>query len=284
MKIFCLFIFILNTISCKTTNIPAITNISSAPESKTAEGGIQYEKIVLKREDGSVQYAHVVKVSDLKSNSFVVRSYEDFQKEGAVTPSSYAKSNSLKVSMNASFFDANYTPIGPTFSRNTEWETHIKPIYRSTGVFSCNIDNKCSLDYYDEFTKNNFNADKHYNAVTGFPIILRNGKTPSLTSDDRHPRSVVGLDKSRNLYFIVTDGRSFDALGGFKRVIGFSYKEMSRLLLGLGVTDALNLDGGGSSNIILNGNRVNLRKATNPVKKPDEVLQERKVPVLIGIK
>ncbi|MFF1634157.1 phosphodiester glycosidase family protein [Leifsonia sp. NPDC058248] len=56
------------------------------------------------------------------------------------------------------------------------------------------------------------------------------------------PRTAAGTDASgRKLYLAVVDGR-----GGS---VGLSVSELSDLMLTLGATDAVNLDGGGSSEL-----------------------------------
>lgn len=59
----------------------------------------------------------------------------------------------------------------------------------------------------------------------------------------RHPRSMVGTDAQDYVWFVVVDGR---APG---HAAGMSIAELTELALQLGLTDALNLDGGGSSTL-----------------------------------
>jgi len=59
----------------------------------------------------------------------------------------------------------------------------------------------------------------------------------------RHPRSMVGTDAQGYLWLVVVDGR---APGNAD---GMSIAELTDLALQLGLTDALNLDGGGSSTL-----------------------------------
>ena len=57
----------------------------------------------------------------------------------------------------------------------------------------------------------------------------------------RHPRTVIGSDKDGYVYFVVIDGR---APG---KADGASIWETARICELLGMTDAMNMDGGGSS-------------------------------------
>ena len=59
----------------------------------------------------------------------------------------------------------------------------------------------------------------------------------------RHPRSLVGTDAQGYVWLVVVDGRVPD------QAEGMSIAELTELALQLGLTDALNLDGGGSSTL-----------------------------------
>ena len=61
--------------------------------------------------------------------------------------------------------------------------------------------------------------------------------------DRRHPRAAVGKDDEGNIYYVVIDGR-FKGQGD-----GASIYETAYICKMLGMTDAINLDGGGSSAI-----------------------------------
>ncbi len=66
----------------------------------------------------------------------------------------------------------------------------------------------------------------------------------------RHPRTAVGFDNERQmLWLVVVDGRQAP------RSAGMSLPELTSLFLWLGADEALNLDGGGSSAMLL-GERV----------------------------
>ena len=67
---------------------------------------------------------------------------------------------------------------------------------------------------------------------------------------ERHPRSAVGWN-DKFFFFIEVDGRQKNLS------MGMTLPELSDYMLKLGCTDALNLDGGGSSTIWLNGKVMN---------------------------
>lgn len=63
------------------------------------------------------------------------------------------------------------------------------------------------------------------------------------TYTQRHPRTAIGTDKKGNVYLIVVDGR----LKG--NAEGVTISELTKVCEWLGLCDAMNLDGGGSSSM-----------------------------------
>ncbi len=98
--------------------------------------------------------------------------------------------------------------------------------------------------------------------VGGAGMILANGKAVSDSINvrektsiaflkARHPRTFVGFDKdSTRLFLCVVDGRQ-------ERSIGMNFQEMADFLLSIGVWNAVNLDGGGSTTMVIHDKIVN---------------------------
>ena len=102
-----------------------------------------------------------------------------------------------------------------------------------------------------------WNAITH--AVCGGPRLTENGKvkitgtTEKFSSSivrGRHPRTAVAITHEGNLLFVVVDGRS-------KRSSGMTLSELAEYLIRLGVKEAINMDGGGSSSMFLKNRIVN---------------------------
>ncbi len=75
--------------------------------------------------------------------------------------------------------------------------------------------------------------------------ILDQGRPYSGTNEARHPRTFVAIDRDTTTVFMCTvDGRQLTS-------IGMSYREMAGVLLQLGAWDAVNLDGGGSTTMVI---------------------------------
>ncbi len=95
--------------------------------------------------------------------------------------------------------------------------------------------------------------------IGGYPVLLDGGaprgdlgvaERPSFAAA-RHPRTAVGFDSGGGLlWLVVVDGRQAP------RSTGMSLPELADLLLALGADKALNLDGGGSSAMLLRGRIV----------------------------
>lgn len=97
-------------------------------------------------------------------------------------------------------------------------------------------------------------------AIGGGPRLIKNGKlisnykTENFKNDvlvGRAPRSAIGVSKSGLIYLIVVDGRNAG------NSIGMTLLELAIFMSKLGCVNAMNLDGGGSSTMVINGKVVN---------------------------
>lgn len=81
-----------------------------------------------------------------------------------------------------------------------------------------------------------------WEVVGGNVILLRNGSIVHHADTNRHPRTCVGLNTDHSkMILLVVDGRKPGVS------IGMRYDDLAATLLRLGCSDALNLDGGGST-------------------------------------
>lgn len=104
-----------------------------------------------------------------------------------------------------------------------------------------------------------FIISEYEDIVGGVPQLIKNGKieitweqekTSKSFVETKHPRTAVAKLKDGKFLMITVDGRS-EASGG----IGL--QNLAEILLELGATDAMNLDGGGSTTMFLDGKIVN---------------------------
>ena len=115
--------------------------------------------------------------------------------------------------------------------------------------------------------------------VGGFARILKEGKHASVGGNDLHPRSAVGYDSvNQKLWFLVVDGRQ----EGYSE--GVTTRELADLLLELGCSDGINLDGGGSSVLIVKNPEGKWKVINRPPGYDETKNNLRPIPVGIGIK
>jgi exopolysaccharide biosynthesis protein len=95
------------------------------------------------------------------------------------------------------------------------------------------------------------------NAVGGGPYLVKDGSIfidkQRFRKDflwDKEPRTAVGYTKSGILILVTVDGRS-------KNSYGASLTELAELMFSLGAYNAMNLDGGTSTQMVINGQIVN---------------------------
>jgi hypothetical protein len=68
-------------------------------------------------------------------------------------------------------------------------------------------------------------------------------------TEGRHPRAAIGIDDDR-IVAVATEGRARDEAG-------LTLVELAELMAGLGARHAINLDGGGSTSLVVDGRLVN---------------------------
>ncbi|HLU99855.1 MAG TPA: phosphodiester glycosidase family protein [Acidobacteriota bacterium] len=107
--------------------------------------------------------------------------------------------------------------------------------------------------------------------VGGTPLLMRNNqiihdfsieRVESSFVEKRHPRSAIGILNDKRWVMVVVDGRQPTTS------MGMSLPELALFMQSLGCTDALNLDGGGSSTLYLQGQVVSA---------PSDLMGERPV-------
>lgn len=85
--------------------------------------------------------------------------------------------------------------------------------------------------------------------VTG-PLLIHEGKKihlpARLFNTTRHPRTALGITRKGEILWITVDGRA-------KEAAGMSLYELSHLMEALGCVEAINLDGGGSTTLWIDG-------------------------------
>ncbi|WP_248762212.1 phosphodiester glycosidase family protein [Pseudarthrobacter sp. SSS035] len=113
--------------------------------------------------------------------------------------------------------------------------------------------------------------------VNGGPMLVRNGGMEVTAQRDgmvhqtnpgmfygwahkRNPRTIAGTDAAGRVVLVTADGRQTDSLG-------LSLQESAQVAKSLGLTDAINLDGGGSTTMVAKGAVVNTPSNTGSVER-----------------
>src|SRR5690606_33386167 len=97
--------------------------------------------------------------------------------------------------------------------------------------------------------------------IGGVGLLLRDGKpftdwtieriTVSDFATSRHPRTFIGRDREGDTWLVTIDGRQP------AHSVGMTLLELIDFAQRLGLTDAVNLDGGGSTTMVVEGALVN---------------------------
>lgn len=114
------------------------------------------------------------------------------------------------------------------------------------------------IKFEDSITKSSY-SQKH-DIVAGVPQLVRNGtiditweqeKSSKVFVETRRPRTAVAKLRDGKFLMVTVDGRQ-PAVS-----VGMNLRELAEYLLSLGAIDAMNLDGGGSTTMFLDGKVIN---------------------------
>jgi hypothetical protein len=146
---------------------------------------------------------------------------------------------------------------------------------KANSKFCITADSAC----WPNYKKGSFKKWKMKTAIGGGPVLVQNGKIKITNEEeikftgkainDKHPRTCMGYTNDGYLIVMAIQGR-FPGIAE-----GASLEQEARLLIDLGCVEALNLDGGGSSCMLVNGKET--------IKTSDKT-GERPVPAVFLIK
>jgi len=100
-------------------------------------------------------------------------------------------------------------------------------------------------------------------AIGGGPVLIKNGEIKNTFVEElfdadsgigpeiNNPRSAIGTINNKKLLFFVCEGRNMTP-----GVAGLTLADEAKIMKNLGCTDAINLDGGGSSCMLINGKQT----------------------------
>ncbi|MDX9883542.1 MAG: phosphodiester glycosidase family protein [Prolixibacteraceae bacterium] len=175
--------------------------------------------------------------------------------EVLATTSSQAVLQNAVVAINGSYFNMqqgysrHFVKIDSAVLARTE-ENEFST--RATGVFKV-TKNRIDIASWNK-EKENQDAGNAEHAVVSGPLVIDDGNNMDMWNNafvhDRHPRSFAAFSKGC-LLLVAIDGRAPE------RAAGMSLTEVRIFARGLGCTDVINLDGGGSTTLYVKGEKGN---------------------------
>lgn len=197
-------------------------------------------------------YIHIAKIDLHCPNLELVVSEPQ---DNGLTVSEFAQKHQTDIAINGSFYRTDLMPIGLTIANGKQWKKTRD--FTNKVFFACDRKNRCFIEKKGTLSKVD---PKWHIAISGWQSFeAKSGKFECAKTDNvgckpnifesRHPRTMLGLDKSKRwLYLVVVEGRQF----GFA---GMSLDELAELAQSLHLEQALNLDGGGSSVMVVGEKR-----------------------------
>ena len=178
------------------------------------------------------------------------------------TPRQFANAVGAQIAINGSFYSAQTiggvlwaNNLGLTASNGdaySPWESPFSANFDD--ALNITQDNQAAVVRMAASIPTGFETDPPvpvYNAVTGSHRLVTDGANvaPPPGSDNLtliHPRTAVGVTADNKLLLMTVDGRQPGVSEGVNLV------ELANLMLSRGARDAINLDGGGSTQMVMN--------------------------------
>ena len=255
---------------------------------KTEDSNIRNGIILMKGYNSDVPLRSWVVIIPKSKNKIKILVSDD--DDGVETPKDMAKKTGAIVVINGGYFSRGIYPIshvGLLKSENKLIEPASGSVLRDNirysinrGALGISNDNNMkiswastrsdSIFYWNEPFENKPGKPAMVNygnayywpvneALHAGPVLISRGKIVVTTEqeiffntpvDGIQPRSAVGLKKNGDVVLMVVDGRQVDSRGVY-------LKELAMLMAQFDCEDVLNLDGGGSSSLIINGKLIN---------------------------
>lgn len=166
------------------------------------------------------------------------------------TTSNMAEENNAVLAINGDYYgarQAGYVIRNGNLYRNTSGYRDALVITK-TGEFEFVSENETSAE---ELLQSGA-----YQVLSFGPILLEDGEISVGENDEvgmamaSNPRTAIGYLGNNHYVFVVSDGRTSESAG-------LSLYELATFMKELGVVDAYNLDGGGSSTMVFKGEIIN---------------------------
>lgn len=202
------------------------------------------------------EYVSVLVVSPKKALDVVEAEPGKLEKTSAI-----AGRHNAVAAVNGSFFYMS-EPYGPTTYVRIDGRyagvnlTKLPGVLRDKMMEACLLVNGRKAKVMKAGDRNVHWEDgvKAEDILTSGPMLLENGRRAIVEdakfNSRRHPRTAIGIRRDGTKILVTVDGRNTASQGA-------SIPEMQEIMRWLGCTDAMNLDGGGSTAMVVNGMVVN---------------------------
>lgn len=226
-------------------------------EDSTAFANAEWEILSAPDSDVKICRTQVEMFNSMQSISVIRYPAKHFRttvcmKDGIEPPvtSVIGKQKNANLAINGSYFNmSNLNPVTFVFIDGQEYgRTTAEETMRTNGVLAIKKNGRkmeiipCDTTGYDAL------KEKYPTLLASGPVLIDEGTTMSYSDTSsfytwRHPRSVIGFTRDGDVLLVVIDGR-FKGQGD-----GTTIAETAFIAKMLGMEDALNLDGGGSSTL-----------------------------------
>lgn len=276
---FCLFILLL------AQSVPAEPwwSLAKVEEARVVDEGLIYERVLYDKPNGRPVRAHILSVTAVGSEYI-------FGVIGAfgvlLPPSEFAKQSGAIAAINGGFFSKKPTrSLGLVVAHNRIlYPPHSEVGYRGTVGFT---PTDVLFDWIgmEDINGIRFQSEKPgwndcHSALGGGPMLIQKGR-PRLDAqlegfnlEQSAPRTAIGKNQDGYILMVVVDGRQSDWSEGV------TLPELVEIFLARGALDALNLDGGGSSTLVLQNQIAN---RPSDIALPGQPGRERPVSTVIAL-
>ena len=166
------------------------------------------------------------------------------------TTSDMAEENNAVLAINGDYYGA----------RQSGYVIRNGVVYRSQGSNGEDMvifkDGSLSFISESDTTTDSLMQKQAWQVLSFGPVLVENGEVAVSENDEvgmamaSNPRTAIGTVAKNHYLFVVSDGRSSESAG-------LSLYELANFMKSLGATNVYNLDGGGSSTMVFQGEVVN---------------------------
>ena len=197
------------------------------------------------------QYISFVEV---KNHKKAPKFYIGYDSKALIKTSAFAKKYNATAVINGTFFDmknggsVDFLKVNDTTVNQTRLDKNNKRTFHQEAAVVINNEQIAIKKWDGSENWENSLTDK--NVMVSGPLLILNDKNEHLDSISfnkaRHPRSAIGIKPDGSVLLLTVDGRQSQSAG-------MSLFELTKIMRWLGCSSAINLDGGGSTALWVNG-------------------------------